>query len=60
MQFEIYKDGDIGDDNGDNDDDKEDLCMYHMHGCTVGCEAREAFGFGLNFPPLRKILRTMP
>ena len=40
-----HSNGDNGDDNDDNDDDKEDLCMYHMHGCTVGCEAREAFGF---------------
>ena len=63
VQFEIYKHGDNDDDNdddNDNDDDKEDLCMSHMHGCTVDCEVREAFGFGLNFPPLRKRLRTMP
>ena len=58
VQFEIYKHGVNDHDNDDNGDDKEDLCMYHMHGCTVDCEVREAFGFGLNFPPLRKRLKS--
>ena len=58
VQFEIYKYGVNDDGNDDNDDDKEDLCMYHMHGCNVDCEVREAFGFGLNFPPFEQKVLT--